>query len=76
MGSTDLVPKGVPHHEELTTVEEEPRTTYIGALPEVELRLRSYIDEVGKRVEVGLISHVDHHMAEMSKKIDALLAAV
>lgn len=67
-------PEGVRHHEEPTTLGEEPRPTHEGALPELELRLRSYIDEVGKRVEVRLMSHVDHHMAEMSRKIDALLA--
>ena len=69
-------PEGVLHHEEPTTLGEEPRPTHEGALPELELRLRSYIDEVGKRVEVRLMSHVDHHMAEMSRKIDALLAEV
>ncbi len=47
-----------------------------GCITELELRLRSYIDEVGKRVEARLMSHVDHHMAEMSRKIDALLAKV
>ena len=57
-------------------MDEEPRPTHEGALLEVELRLRSYIDEVGKHVEARLMSHVDHHMAKMSKKIDALLAAV
>ena len=42
----------------------------------MELRLRSYIDELGKRVEVRLMSHVDQHMAEMSRNIDVLIAAV
>ena len=69
-------PEGVRHPEEPSTLGEEPQPTHEGALPELELRLRSYIDEVGKRVEVRLMSHVDHHMAEMSRKIDALLAEV
>ena len=54
-------PEGVRHHEELSTLGEEPQPTHEDALPELELRLRSYIDEVGKWVEARLMSHVDHH---------------
>ena len=54
-------PEGLRHHEEPTTLDEEPRPTHEGALPELELRLKGYIDKVGKRVEARLMSHVDHH---------------
>ena len=69
-------PERVCHHKEPTTLDEEPRPTHEGILPEVEWRLRSYITEVGKWVEARLMSHVNHYMAKMSRKIDALLATV
>ena len=60
----------------LPTIDLKTRSTHEGVLLEMELRLRSYIDEVGRWVESRLMKHFEQPLAELNRKIDVILAVV